>query len=82
VRRRALGRRGRRSSRSCSSSIRERHADLTRHGDWVRDELDAYGDVAVGHGDDDLVEAAVADDDATDPAIVELAALSGEREQG
>jgi hypothetical protein len=51
-----------------------------RHGDWVGAELDADGDVAVRRGDDDFVEVAVADDDATEPAAVELPALSRERE--
>ena len=69
-----------RSGRSCASSIRDKPADLTRHGDWVGAKLDADGNVAVRHRDDNLVEVAVADDDATKPAAVELAALSGERE--
>jgi 3-oxoacyl-ACP reductase-like protein len=69
------------SGRSGSSSIGHELADLTRHGDRVGAELDADGDVAVRRGDDDLVEVAVADDQATEPAAVELAALSGECEE-
>jgi len=60
--------------------IRDKRADLTRNGDWVGAEIDADRDVTVRRGDDDLLEVSVADDDATEPAAVELAALSGERD--
>jgi hypothetical protein len=59
----------------------EHVGDLGSHLNGVAIELDAHGEMPFVRLEDDLVEVAVSDDHVSQPAAIEIAALSGNHEQ-